>query len=73
MIRQSSINKCWEEAMKYFLINAYSRNICGKEYLIMDDLTVQAIDYELESNLSSFCPWNIRIRFISEYLPGKRI
>lgn len=62
MISESSINRCWEEAMKYFLTNAYSRNICGKEYLLLDNLTVQAYDYVLEPKLSTFCPWQFKSR-----------
>jgi thymidylate synthase len=62
VISEPSINRCWEEAMKYFLTNAYSRNICGKEYLLLDNLTVQACDYVLEPKLSTFCPWQFRSR-----------
>lgn len=60
MISESSINRCWEEAMNFFLINAYSRNICGKEYLILDDFMIEAHDYELEANLSPLCPWKLK-------------
>jgi thymidylate synthase len=74
MISESSINKCWEEAMKYYLNNAYSRNICGKEYMLLDNLTVQASDYVLESTLSTFCPWRKKSReyYLSQITsPGK--
>ncbi|OBZ14206.1 hypothetical protein A8L34_09605 [Bacillus sp. FJAT-27264] len=74
MISEPSINRCWEEAMKYFLTNAYSRNICGKEYLILDNFTVHACDYILEPKLSTFCPW--KSKSLEYYLdqiisPGK--
>ncbi|WP_225999287.1 hypothetical protein [Paenibacillus sp. BJ-4] len=74
MISEPSINRCWEEAMKYFLTNAYSRNICGKEYLILDNFTVHAYDYILEPKLSTFCPW--KSKSLEYYLdqiisPGK--
>lgn len=74
MIGESSINRCWEEAMKYFLTNAYSRNICGKEYLLVENFTVQACDYEFESSLSTFCPWQLKSReyYLAQIVsPGK--
>lgn len=74
MINESSINRCWEEAMKYFINNAYSRNICGKEYLLLNNLTVQACDYILESTLSPFSPWQMKSReyYLSQITsPGK--
>ncbi|MDR0404882.1 MAG: hypothetical protein LBH37_03745 [Oscillospiraceae bacterium] len=74
MIIESSINKCWEEAMRYFLNNAYSRNMCGKEYLLLDNLTVQAQNYTVEPTLSAFCPWQLRNReyYLSQITsPGK--
>lgn len=74
VISESSINRCWEEAMKYYLNNSYSRNICGKEYMVLDNLTVQANDYVFEPTLSIFCPWRIQSReyYISQIAsPGK--
>lgn len=74
MICESSINRCWEEAMRYFLNNAYSRNICGRQYLLLDNITIQACDYVFESTLSIFCPWKVKSRdyYLSQITcPGK--
>lgn len=74
MICEASINRCWEEAMKYFLTNAYSRNICGKEYLLLNNLTIQASGYVFEPRLSDFCPWKSKSReyFLDQVTsPGK--
>jgi len=74
MIIEVSINSCWEKAMKYYLNNAYSQNICGKELMILDNLTVQINNYLIESQLSGFCPWKINSReyYVSQITsPGK--
>lgn len=74
MIRESSINRCWEEAMKYFLTCASSKNLCGREYMVLDTLNVQAYDYILESTLSCLCPWQLKSReyYLSQITsPGK--
>ena len=74
MISERSINKCWEETMKYFLVNAYSKNICGKEYFILDNVTVQAYDYMFDTKLSNLCPWKSESReyYLRQIIfPGK--
>ena len=43
--------------MRYFLLNAHSRILCGKEYMILDDFTMEADHYIREKQISSYCPW----------------
>ncbi len=74
IISNSSINKCWEEAMKCFIDNAYSQNICGKEYLLLNNLTIQVSGYVLDTELSKYCPWQLKSfeYYLSQVnLPGK--
>ena len=74
MIKASSINKCWEKSMKYFLLNANSREICGKEYFILEHLSVQARNYIFDQTLSDFCLWQLKNRdyYLSQVsMPGK--
>ena len=74
MISETSINFCWEEAMRYFFKNAYSRSLCGKEYYVLDNLILQVNDYSLEESLSELCLWRERSRtFFTKQVesPGK--
>ena len=73
-ICESSINRCWEAVMKYCLSNAHSRNLCGKEYMLVDNVAIQLCGYTSESTLSQYCVW--RLRSLEYYLeqvksPGK--
>ena len=70
-----SLNRCWEKAMRLFIENSCSRNLCGREYYVLNDLGIQLFDYTLESELSDLCPWNLKCR--NYYLqqvdtPGKK-
>lgn len=74
MIKDSSINKCWEKSMRYFLLNASSKEMCGKEYFVLEHLLVQVQDYIIEQELSDFCPWQLKNRdyYLSQVtMPGK--
>ncbi|HAU86734.1 MAG TPA: hypothetical protein DCW90_14955 [Lachnospiraceae bacterium] len=57
MINEQSINRCWEEAMRYFLEHSYRTNMCGREYLVLDNLVIRAKDYICDTEVSDYCLW----------------
>jgi thymidylate synthase len=62
MIEGTDVNDCWENTIRYFLKNARSQHIQGREYMAIDDVTAKLNSYTCKQELSSFCPWKEKSR-----------